>query len=375
MWFPPTWRTAARSPPDAVSWFLNDGSAMMRVRLTILGAGAAVVLGLLWANSIRHATTLDRSRVSVRPAQLIADGDDVAMLTIIEPSDAQPRIIIEPTHAATVAEIFAIYGGWVARIRAGVTPANLTLRVEAPGFAAAQVHLFTTLAPADSAADGTPDFLRLDDTVDQSVFRRWFAFLAEAQYFQPAARRPAEITDCAALIRYAYREALRAHDSRWAGEAQLPVVPALPSVTKYQYPYTPLGADLFRVKPGSFQSADLGTGAFAQFADAKTLQLRNTHFVTRDPERAEPGDLLFYRQASEHMPFHSMIYLGASQIEKDSGRYLVYHTGPDRGGPGEMRRPTLDELRRFPEPDWRPLPDNPRFLGVYRWNILRSITQ
>ena len=98
------------------------------------------------------------------------------------------------------------------------------------------------------------------------------------------------------------------------------------------------------------------------------------HFVARDADRAEPGDLLFYRQEGDHMPFHSMIYLGASQIAKDAGRYLVYHTGPDAGGPGEIRRPTLDELRRFPEPDWRPLPENPRFLGVFRWNILRKIS-
>ena len=117
--------------------------------------------------------------------------------------------------------------------------------------------------------------------------------------------------DCAALIRYAYREALRAHDGNWATDAHLPVAPGIPSVAKYQYPYTPLGADLFRVKPGGFQAADLTTGAFAQFADAKTLQLRNTHFVTRDLDRAQPGDLLFYRQDSDHMPFHSMIYLGA----------------------------------------------------------------
>jgi len=68
-----------------------------------------------------------------------------------------------------------------------------------------------------------------------------------------------------------------------------------------------------------------------------------------------------------------MIYLGASQIARDAGRYLVYHTGPGAGGPGEIRRPTLDELRHFPEPDWRPLPDNPRFLGVYRWNILKDV--
>jgi hypothetical protein len=345
---------------------------MTRFRLTVLGGSAVIVLGLLCAKPLRRPTV--PPRLTLEPIQLIADGYDTATLTIFHPADAPPRITIEPAHAATVTDVSAAAGKWQAHIRAGVTPAAIALRVEIAGLPAARAHLLTTPDFTDSADDGTPDFLRLDDPDDQQAFRRWFTFLAEAQYFEAPERRPAEIADCAALIRYAYREALRLHDGNWATGAHLPVVPATPSVAKYQYPFTPLAADLLRVKAGGFQPADLAAGAFAQFADAKTLQLRNTHFVTRDLDRAQPGDLLFYRQASDHMPFHSMIYLGASQISKDAGRYLVYHTGPDAGGPGEIRRPTLDELRRFPEPDWRPLPDNPRFLGVFRWNILRKIS-
>ncbi len=67
-----------------------------------------------------------------------------------------------------------------------------------------------------------------------------------------------------------------------------------------------------------------------------------------------------------------MIFLGASQIRPDGATYILYHTGPQDGGPGEMRRLTLDQLHRFPEPEWRPDPENPRFLGVYRWNILKN---
>jgi uncharacterized protein YfaT (DUF1175 family) len=345
---------------------------MKRTGLAALGGAAAIVLGLLWARPLSHGTL--PPRVSLAPFQLMADGYDTAILTIEESSAAPPRVTVEPAHAASVEELAAADGGWQARIRAGVTPAAITVRVEIAGLPAARAHLVTALDLMDSAADGTPDFLRLDDADDQRAFRRWFTFLAETQYFETAGRRPAEIVDCAALIRYAYREALRAHDGNWATDAHLLVAPGIPSATKYQYPYTALGADLFRVKPGAFQPTDLATGGFAQFADVKTLQLRNTHFVTRDLDRAQPGDLLFYRQESGHMPFHSMIYLGESQIGKGAGRYLVYHTGSDADSPGEIRRPTLDELRRFPEPDWRPLPDNPRFLGVFRWNILRKIS-
>ncbi|MEO8596854.1 MAG: DUF1175 domain-containing protein [Candidatus Solibacter sp.] len=338
-------------------------------RVVLPGVAAVIVIGLVWA-APRHRATAPRLRVE--PTQLAADGYDTALVTIDRRSDAPPRVSVEPAHAATVEEVEATDLGYRARIRAGVMPAEVTVRVEFPGDPALRVPLTVTLAVNDSAGDGTPDFLRLDDAADRRAFRLWFAFLAEAQYFQALEQRPAEINDCAALIRYAYREALRAHDGAWATAAQLPILPGIPAVVKYQYPYTALGGNLFRVTPGPFRPADLGS--FAQFADAKTLQLRNTYFVSRETNRAEPGDLLFFRQDQEHMPFHSMIYLGASQIEKSDARYLVYHTGPGEEGAGEIRRPTLDELRRFPDADWRPLVENPRFLGVYRWNILRPIS-
>jgi uncharacterized protein YfaT (DUF1175 family) len=232
------------------------------------------------------------------------------------------------------------------------------------------VELTTTLSTADSREDGTPDFLRLDDEHDRQAFRRWFTYLAEAQYFQAPEARSAEISDCAALIRYAYREALHAHDSAWAAAAHVPVVPALDAVSKYQYPYTPLGAALFRVRPGAFRASDLADGTFAQFADAQSLWRRNSHFVSRGIAAARPGDLLFFRQDSGEERFHSMIYVGESQIRRDGERYFVYHTGPRDGEPGEIRRLSVGELTRFPQPEWRPLASNPSFLGVYRWNIL-----
>jgi uncharacterized protein YfaT (DUF1175 family) len=225
--------------------------------------------------------------------------------------------------------------------------------------------------PLDSFSDGTPDFLRLGPS-DERVFRRWFTFLAEAQYFQPRDKRPPEIVDCAALIRYAYREALRTHDARWAAEARVPLLNASDSIAAWRYAHTPLGANLFRVIEGPYRPEDLKSGAFAQFADVKTLGKYNTHRVGRDLSRALAGDLLLYRQESEHLSFHSMIHIGASQVE-GQGRYVVYHTGPEGANPGIIRRLTVEELMRYPEPEWRPLAANPQFLGVYRWNILRSL--
>jgi len=249
------------------------------------------------------------------------------------------------------------------------------VRVQFPGGAPAEADIFVTLDTRDTADDGTPDFLRLDDPHDRQSFRRWFTYLAEAQYFQAPASRPPEIDDCAALIRYAYREALRAHDSAWAASARLPLIPAYDSVAKYQYPYTPLGASLFRVREGPFEPEDISNGAFAQFADAQTLRRYNTWFRSRDLRAAVPGDLLFYRQPDAREPFHSMIYLGESLIRPDGKRYILYHTGPDGEDPGEMRRLTVEELLNFPQSQWRPVASNPGFLGVSRWNILKEGTK
>jgi uncharacterized protein len=224
----------------------------------------------------------------------------------------------------------------------------------------------------DRFDDGTPDFLRLDSEEDRRAFRKWFLFLAESQFYRPPKRVAREISDCASLLRFAYREALREHDGRWASGLDLDAVPSEASVRKYTYPRTPLGAALFRVRSGSFTAPDLSNGAFAQFADAKTIQQFNTYFVTRDIRRGQPGDLLFYRQLAQDLPFHAMIYLGRSNFEPGPGNWIVYHTGTLDGGPGEIRRPSVGELLRHPSPRWRPEPGNGNFLGVYRWNILRE---
>lgn len=237
------------------------------------------------------------------------------------------------------------------------------------------------LDPSDSYSDGTPDFLRLHTAQDREAFRSWFTSIAQAQADLPAANLPVEIHDCAALLRYAYREALHVHDANWLSMhvVEFPH----PSVHQYAYPQTPLGASLFRVRPGPFSPADLDDGSFAQFADAQTLMRDNTYLVGRDLRQARSGDLIFYRQLEQdspydgpgapqnpsryHSPFHSMILCG-----ENGGWVVVYHTGPIHHGKGEMRRLTMSDLLHHPDARWRPLNENANFLGVYRWNILRE---
>jgi hypothetical protein len=219
----------------------------------------------------------------------------------------------------------------------------------------------------DRFGDGTPDFLRLTDPADRTAFRQWFTAIAEYQAVRPAGEVPAEITDCASLLRFAYREALKRHDDTWFLATGMEVAELPGEIGAWRYPETPLGAGLFRVKAGSFERADVSDGAFAQFADAKTLVERNAFLVGRDVRAAEPGDLLFYRQFGQSSPWHSMI---VTRVGADAA--VVYDTGEDHGKSGELRRVLVAELLDHPQAQWRPVSGNPNFLGVYRWNILRG---
>jgi uncharacterized protein YfaT (DUF1175 family) len=218
----------------------------------------------------------------------------------------------------------------------------------------------------DRFGDGTPDFSRLHSSADRSAFRAWFTALADSAAAMPYEQLPREIDDCAALLRWCYRDALHAHDDAWQATMPMDAPPPLASVTQYSYPFTPLGTNLFRVRPGAFAATDISDGSFAQFADAKTLWLHNTFFVSRDLRAARPGDMLFYRQLEQNSPFHSMILTGADH------EWVVYDTGPIGAGHGEVRRVAVEDLLHHPDARWRPISSNMNYLGVYRWNILRE---
>ncbi|MBI3280043.1 MAG: DUF1175 family protein, partial [Acidobacteria bacterium] len=185
-------------------------------------------------------------RFTVEPAALPADGFSRARLIAGAPG-ASFRIREGRRHARIEGEALV----------AGVTPGRVVVEAAAPGFMPASARIATEAVYTDAAGDGTPDFLRLDTPRDRAAFRRWFTFLAEAAFLAGPARRPAEITDCAGLVRFAYREALREHDGDWAMSLRLPLPSDAPALMKYRYPYTPLGAGLFRVASGPFVPRDL----------------------------------------------------------------------------------------------------------------------
>jgi hypothetical protein len=220
---------------------------------------------------------------------------------------------------------------------------------------------------SDSHHDGLPDALHLHSPEDRTAFRAWFVALAEQEAVLPDDKLPTEIDDCAALLRFAYREALVQHNDRWlAAQPDPSHFTSLVSIAQYHYPQTPLGLNLFRITPGSFTAADLTSGAFAQFADAHALLALNTYLVSRDVHTAFPGDLLFFRQLEQNSQYHSMVIAGAH------AEWVIYHTGPIGKQKGEIRRVSIEDLLHHPDARWRPVPGNTNFLGVYRWNLLHD---
>jgi len=200
--------------------------------------------------------------------------------------------------------------------------------------------------------------LRLADESDRAAFRSWFVLLADAQF----ERRTDDVTDCAALVRHAVREALRAHTPEWVRRAGLPFTPQFADVRSAPRAGAN-GLPLFRI------SAE-ANASYAEFADAKTLIRLNTTSLGRDARAARPGDLLYFHQPGQREPDHLMVFVGRSHFEADGDDWVVYHTGPLDGGPGEVRKVRLSTLQQHPSPRWRPVMANPNFVGVHRLGML-----
>lgn len=227
-------------------------------------------------------------------------------------------------------------------------------------------------AGGDSDSDGIPDRAELRSFGDRESFRLWFAAIAEAQFYRESPEWNEAQRDCAGLVRFAWREALRAHDRAWLlrmGEGYDPVAP---DVRAYTLERGPVGERLFRTRPGTFAESDLADETFSEFADARTLREFNTRFVGRDARRAEAGDLLFFRQPqARKYPYHVMVFLGRARADAEGAAdWVVYHTGASPEDGGEVRKVRLSVLARHPDPRWRPAEGNKNFLGFYRLKIL-----
>jgi hypothetical protein len=242
------------------------------------------------------------------------------------------------------------------------------------GVSGAGVPDARVLGSVDADDDGIPDRAELRSYDDRENFRRWFTALAETQFYETSKQWNAEQRDCAGLVRFSWREALRTHDRPWLrrmGDAYETVAPDVRAYTLERG--SPLGERLFRTRPGAFQESDLKDDTFSEFADARTLKEFNAEFVSRDRGRAEAGDLLFFHQPwAGRYPYHVMIYLGAArEASEGANDWAVYHTGASAAERGTIKKVRLAVLDEHPDRRWRPVAANRHFLGFYRLKILR----
>lgn len=234
------------------------------------------------------------------------------------------------------------------------------------------IHTEANLS-ADLDHDGLPDAIELRAFNDRENFRRWFTWIAEMQFYKLSDEWNTAQRDCAGLVRFATREALRTHDRAWyqrMGEDYQPVAPDV----SIKLGSEPLGEKLFRTAPGNYHPSDVASGKFSEFADAQTLKLFNATFISRDRDQARPGDLLvFYQPYVQKFPYHVMIFLGDAYVANEGAHdWVVYHTGAAPENGGTVKKVRLAVLDQHPNKRWRPLTGNPNFLGFYRLKLLHQ---
>ncbi|HEY6046087.1 MAG TPA: DUF1175 family protein [Pyrinomonadaceae bacterium] len=225
----------------------------------------------------------------------------------------------------------------------------------------------------DSDNDGIPDFAELRSFEDRESFRRWFTNIAETQFYHLSDQWKKDQRDCAGLVRFAIREALRRHDRTWFQKMGPAYDSVAHDVAGFDLDNNQLGEKIFRAESGSFQESDLRNGRFTEFADARTLKNFNTVFIGRDRREAQPGDLLFFYQPwVQKFPYHVMIFLGAPRVAPNGERdWVVYHTGSTATDDGAVKKVELSVLDQHPDPRWRPIESNRNFLGFYRLKTLQ----
>jgi uncharacterized protein len=232
-------------------------------------------------------------------------------------------------------------------------------------------------APSDSLSldannDGIPDAAELRTYADRDSFRRWFTHIAEMQFYRLSDQWNAEQRDCAGLVRFAWREALRRHDRLWFQKMGAGYEAFAPELKNYNSENNPLGEKLFRTDYGPYKPSDIADGKFSEFADGRTLKNFNTVFVSRDRRQAQTGDLVFFHQPwVQKFPYHVMIFLGAPSIAPNGADdWVVYHTGSSPTDQGVVKKVELSVLDHHPDPRWRPVESNKNFLGFYRLKIV-----
>lgn len=196
---------------------------------------------------------------------------------------------------------------------------------------------------------------------DEDAMRKAVSLVAfsQSKKLSPA-WEPAQ-QDCAGLVRFAYREALKERTADQLKRIALGSKLHLPPVSF-------AARRIFPFYPKIWSTADglEPKRSFSFFADGETLVGYNFVHKSDSPEDARPGDLLVYHKGLDaREPYHLMM-VGEGRREP----VAVYHNGA-RGADAGVRVVPLGDLYKSPDSTWIPVRANPQFLGVYQWKRFR----
>ena len=218
------------------------------------------------------------------------------------------------------------------------------LKFLATGFCSLALPVFAQALPVNSINGQTGD-IRFS-APESRALRAWIVRIAEAQVTSGPTPKWTQ-RDCAGLVRFAVAEALATHDERWRRAMGMsgPLPPDLASeAARLELRYR-------------WKRPDGTRGAFV---NAIGLIQENSVAIGRDPRLARPADMFFYDQGEAQ---HLMLWTGSR---------VVYHNGaaptPEDNG---LRAVALAQLRRWPDTRWRPVEENPNFIGVFSLAFLR----
>ena len=127
-------------------------------------------------------------------------------------------------------------------------------------------------------------------------------------------------------------------------------------IRAWHYPRYAAGRGAVSGAPGAFEPADVTNGALRSLPTPKrwSSAMPTSSAATCGRPARRPA---FFRQFGQSSPWHSMIVDRSRSARR--GWFITPATG-SRGQPGELRRVLLSELLDHPQPQWRPVAQQPQ---------------